>query len=308
MTMTASTTSTIDALLRDGWADHADRPEDVAARLADGIGGVASVAEVRPFAGLATHVFGEHLGRWQEGVTLLRALRALPVAATDGDAAAAIERSIAVLRYAEGDASVLEPFASADRASVLASASAALVGQRQTQRGIAAFRAALAIAGGGLPAGSPAVRALAVAGNNLASTLEDKHDRDAVETTAMVEAARVGLRFWQRAGTWLEEERAEYRLARCLLAAGELREAVASAARCLEICEANAADAFERFFAHAVLARTQRAAGDAAASEAARRAAHAAYDALDPSDRSACEVDLRALDEAAAAEPRPLLD
>ena len=44
-----------------------------------------------------------------------------------------------------------------------------------------------------MPDGSPALRALAVGGNNLAATLEEKPDRDARETRGMVDAARAAL-------------------------------------------------------------------------------------------------------------------
>ena len=61
----------------------------------------------------------------------------------------------------------------------------------------------------------------AVAGNNLAATLEEKPDRDAFETEGMLTAAQGGLHHWKLAGGWMEEERAEYRLARSLLQAGD---------------------------------------------------------------------------------------
>ena len=112
---------------------------------------------------------------------------------------------------------------------------------------------------------------------------------------AMVAAAESALAHWKIAGTWLEEERAEYRLARSQLQAGNSAAAVDRAHRCIEICEGNDAPAFERFFAHAVAALAQRAAGAAAAFDASRNRALALFEQMPQEDRNACEADLREL-------------
>jgi hypothetical protein len=139
------------------------------------------------------------------------------------------------------------------------------------------------------------VRALAIGGNNLAAALEEKADRDADETAGMVLAAEGGLAWWRRAGTWLEHERAEYRLAMSLLQAGRSADAAAAARRCLTLCTANDADAFERFFGHAALALALRAAGDAAGFETARQDALAAHARVPEGERAWCETDLKRL-------------
>ena len=56
-------------------------------------------------------------------------------------------------------------------------------------------------------------RALAITGNGLACTLEEKPDRTADERALMILAAQTARHHWAIAGTWLETERAEYRLA-----------------------------------------------------------------------------------------------
>jgi hypothetical protein len=86
----------------------------------------------------------------------------------------------------------------------------------------------------------------------------------------MMDAAQQARGAWARAGTWLNEERADYLLARCAAAVGDTAAALAHARSCLAICEANAADAFERFFAHEALGLALRAAGDADAADRAR--------------------------------------
>jgi hypothetical protein len=287
--------SEFDAFLEAGWNDHADRPAEVAERLAASLARVTAPESIVPYARLATHVYGEHLGQWRDGVALLERLRALPLAQGRDDVASALGRSIAALRYGAGDERALAALGAEDRIAALATASSALVGQKDCARGLAAYAAAIATAEGGLPSGSPAARALAVGGNNLAAALEEKGDRNADETRGMVSAAQSALKYWKLSGTWLEEERAEYRLAKSLLQAGDPATAAQAAQRCVAVCAANEAPAFERFFAVAVLALAQRAAGNAAASSEARAAAFAFYAQVPADDRRWCDDERRAL-------------
>jgi hypothetical protein len=103
------------------------------------------------------------------------------------------------------------------------------------------------------------------------------------------------LRYWKLAGTWLEEERAEYRLARSLSQAGDPGGAARSALRCIAICSKNHAPPLEQFFGHAVLALAKRAAGDDHAFEAVRKQALLFFDHVDANERPWCETELREL-------------
>lgn len=286
---------TFDAFIETAWNDHGDRPQDVADRLAASLHVVENPEHIPPFARLATHVFGEHLGQWRGGIDLLESLRRLP--AFDGGVAAAgaVTRSIATLRYASGDDTALEALSPDDRVSALAMAASAFTGRGEFTRAIAAYAESQQLASPGLPPGSPALRALAVGGNNLAAALEQKNDRDAAETAGMVAAAQGGLQYWKLAGTWLEEERAEYRLARSWLQAGDPGAAIQSAQRCIAVCQRHDAPAFEQFFGYAALALAQRAAGDAAAFAAARDRAVALVGQVPAEERQWCASDLAAL-------------
>jgi tetratricopeptide (TPR) repeat protein len=285
-----------DAFLETAWKDHGDHPEAVADRLAGALGLVEKPEHIGLLARLATHVLGEHLGQWQRGIDLLSALRGLP--AFDGSeevAAGPVRRSIAALRYASGDGSVLASLSVEDRTAVLASAAAAFTGRSEFKRAIAAYGAALELTGAGLPHGSPAIRSLAIAGNNLAAALEEKKDRDDVETQGMIAAARGGLQYWKLAGTWLEEERAEYRLARSLIQAGQATAAIECAERCIDVCKRNDAPPFEQFFGHAVLAVAQRAAGQSTAFAESRRVARRLFEQVPADEKSWCEAELKEL-------------
>ena len=284
-----------DAFLEAAWNDHGDRPREVADRLAASLDTITAPEHVAQYARIVTHVYGEHLGEWARGVGLLRSLRELPAFDRSPAAEGAVARGIGALRYVEGDARALEALSQDDRIAAIATAASAFAGLGEFKRALDAYAQALALADAGLPEGSPALRALAIGGNNLAAALEEKRDRDDAETQGMVAAAQSGLDYWKRAGTWFEEERAHWRLAKCLLAAGRPREAVASAVRCVEVCDRNEAPAFERFFGHAALALAHRESGDAEAFGASRRHAFACYEQVPDGERTWCEADLKAL-------------
>jgi hypothetical protein len=284
-----------DAFLQSAWNDHADRPQEVAERLAVSFEIIETAEQIPPFARLATHVFGEHLGQWSRGAAVLESLRTIPAFDTGPLVSGAVTRGVAVLRYASGDHGVLAPLTLDDRVSVLATAASAFAGLGQFKPAISTYDEAVQLAQIGLPPGSPAIRALAAGGNNLASALEAKRDRDAVETRGMIAAAEGGLAFWKLAGTWLEEERAEYRLARSLLEAGESGAAIDSARRCIAVCVGNNAPAFERFFGYAALGLAQRVSGDAAGFEASREQARRQFEAVTPDEAPWCKSALEEL-------------
>ena len=284
-----------DAFLEVAWKDHGDRPQEVADRLAASLHLVKEPEHIPPFARLLTHVFGEHLGQWRRGIELLESLRGLP--AFDGGATVAgpLNRSIATLRYVSGESAALESLSPEDRVSALATAASAFAGRSEFKQALTAYSEALQLASAGLPSGSPAIRALAVGGNNLAAALEEKKDRDDAETEGMIAAAQGGLQYWKQAGTWLEEERAEYRLARSLLHAGDQKGAIQSAERCIEVCKLNNAPALEQFFGYAALALAQRAAGDGDSFEASRNRALHLFEQVPQVEREWCESELKAI-------------
>jgi tetratricopeptide (TPR) repeat protein len=286
---------TYDEFIEGAWNDHGDHPQEVADRLAASLAVVKGAEHIPPFARLLTHVYGEHLGQWSRGIELLESLRRLP--AFDGSVAVAgaLTRSVATLRYAGGESSALEPLSAEDRIGVLAMAASAFAGQSEFKQSIGAYSEALRLADAGLPPQSPALRALAVGGNNLAAALEEKQDRDAAETEGMIAAAQGGLTYWKHAGTWLEEERAEYRLTRSLLQAGRLRDASESARRCIAVCERNDAPAIDTFFGYVVLALSQRASGDAEAFAESRGRALAFHAQVPVDEQRWCQSDLAEL-------------
>ncbi|MBK7331231.1 MAG: hypothetical protein IPI87_02000 [Betaproteobacteria bacterium] len=197
-----------DAFLEAAWNDHGDRPREVADRLAASLDTITAPEHVAQYARIVTHVFGEHLGEWARGVALLRSLREHPAFDRSSAAEGAIARGIGALLYAGGDARALEALSQDDRIAAIATASSAFAGLGEFKRALDAYAQALALADAGLPEGSPALRAFAIGGNNLAAALRRSATATTPRRRAWSPAAQSGLDYWKRAGTWFEEERA----------------------------------------------------------------------------------------------------
>ncbi len=247
-------------LIADGWARHEDEPQAVHDALARSVVRVTDEAQLHAFARLLTHVHAEHLDDRDAGVAVLDTLR-IRFEPDSRVGYRPATTAIGTLRFIDGDSGALDRLSGEERTSALATSASALAWRGSLDLAMPTFRRALAEASQGLPDGSAALRALASAGNNLAVMLERKPDRDTDQTTAMVEFADAALHYWQRAGGWLQEERAHYRCARSRIAAGRAHEAIACAERCLSTCESHAAPAYERFFAYVAGALANRAAG-----------------------------------------------
>jgi hypothetical protein len=285
---------TFDEMIEQAWDDHADHAVVVADRLAAAAPTIAAPAQFAPFASIVTHVYGEHLGECERGVALLSSLCKLPAYIDTPVVAGAVSRGVATLRLVGGDHAAAATLDDQNRAAALAMAASALSARGEHARALEVYAQAARIAPS-LAAGSPAFRALAIGGNNLSASLEDKQDRTPSETEGMVAAARGGLAFWRKAGTWLGEERALYRLARSLWAAAQPGEAALCAQECARVCDENNAPAFERFFASAVLARALREDGRAQDYRRVRHDALGWFDAVPEEEREWCEADLAEL-------------
>jgi hypothetical protein len=289
------------AFIDAAWSEHTVDPEGVAQRLSrSGTTLATQPADVLALMRLTGHLWGEHLGRWAEGVAQLRTWAALP--AWDGGPSLqdALACHVAALQWCAGRSDALKGLSSPQVVTALAYAAAAMTGRKERARAISAYGLAWDEVQDedGLaqwPHEAPVWRALAVAGNNLATELEELPSRSAAETVAMVQAAEGGLMAWRLAGTWLHEERAEYRLSCSLLKAGRPREALVAAQRCAALCQANDAPPFERFFAFAAQAQACRAANDAEGFAARRKEALHWHAQVPADEQQWCESDRQAL-------------
>ena len=287
------------AALAQAWNDHADNPRAVAARWPELQSLAIDEPQIERLVGLMHHVHGVHLGEWQAGAVALQSLRALSAFRDDGSSGQSLRRMLASLALCAGTPASADAFSVSDRIRVGAMAADNL-NSHDPARAAALLRQTLDLAQrSGLPDDDPMHRSVAAAANGLACALEAKPDRSADERALMILAAQAARHHWERAGTWLEVERAEYRLAMTWLQAGDLAQARQHAQACLEIVSANQGAALERFFGWEALAGVERTAGNAVGHARALEMAHATFGELSEDDQGWCKASLDEL----AAEP-----
>ena len=286
---------TFNEFLNQAWRDHATQSEQVATRLIDAIALIEKNEQIPAMAQLMTHVLGEHLGLWDKGIQFLQQLKTIPHFDSSSESNKAILRSISSLELAGGLRQSVEELSLSDQIRVLAIAASALTEQKNPEKAQKLFREAIDKAQQGIEKKDPANLALAMTGNNLACSLEEKTTRTSSETDLMILAAQVGRKYWEIAGTWLEVERAEYRLSQTFLKANDLVRALEHAQSCLEIVEKNKAPVLEFFFGYEALAQVEKARDNAIGFSKALEQMKIYFAKLDPQDQSWCESSLKKL-------------
>jgi hypothetical protein len=280
------------AALAQAWNDHADDPHAVAMRWPELRSLVTDEPQIERLAALMHHVHGGHLGEWQAGTAALQSLRPLGTFREDGDSGRSLRRLLASLELCAGTSTAADALAPSDRIRVGAMAAENLI-SHDIARADALLRQALELAErSALPDGDPTHRTLAAATNGIACTLEEKKDRSPDERALMIVAAQAARHHWERAGTWLNVERAEYRLAMTWLHAGDLAQARAHAQACLATVAANDAPALERFFGWEALGLVERAAGNGVEHARALGMARGAFAELSEDDQGWCKASL----------------
>jgi hypothetical protein len=285
------------------WNDHATQAEQVAKRLPQGLELLTDAKQIPLLAQLVTHVCGEHLGDWSGGISLLKRLTSVPCFVSGSEGERAIERSIAVLELAGELRNGVEEFSNSDQIRILASAAGAVCERHSIDRAGAFLREALAIAASELAKDDPAHRTLAISGNNMACTLEERPHRSAAATELMILAAQTGRKFWEIAGTWSNVALAEYRLSQTYLVAGQEPLARPHAEACLRLAKEHSAEntasnsaaasaaqgTLEGFYGCEALALCAKARGDQAAFAKAVDEARRFLDRQSEEDRAWCQ-------------------
>lgn len=280
--------------LEQAWKEHAADPQAVAEDLMSGAMLIQNDKHVVDFAALLTHVMGEHMGMWDEGVQALKYLIRHNTINDNESAKQSIRRSIAVLELGQKERNDVKDFSPSDQVQILGTAASALAGQKHLSRALEFFREGIKVAdSGALAEKDPAFRALAVAGNNLACTLEELEARTPEQNELMLLAAQTGRRFWEIAGTWLHVERAEYRLAMSHLKAALPEKALEHGRLCLAICEKNQAPALEFFFGWEAIAHAAAAMKDAGLLAEARTHVQKYFESISPDERAWAEDTLK---------------
>lgn len=279
---------TFEEYLNDAWASHPKQSAELLKNFKSNFALISSGDEITSMGHLITHVSGEHLGEWGKGIQLLQELRTHPQLKD----VAALNRFIASLSLSDDKNFSIENFSDSDKVRILAMTASALASQNDLDRAARYLAEAEEICHLKLDKKDPANRNLAVASNNLACTFEEKPTLTHDETYLMIHAAFCARKFWEVAGTWLEVERAEYRLAKTFLKADILDKAFFHAEKCLEIISAHGNDPLEVFFGMEVLAQVENARNNNLGREEAVKCMRETFEKLKPEDKVWCNETL----------------
>ncbi len=283
-------------LLQRAWADHGEDPRGVRKRIDALLPALHDTDHLVQVVRILTHLFGVHFGEIEEGIEALKHLRTHPVWSIDSPLEHAIARSIVSLELALDPTVSLDALPLSDKIQALSIATGALTEQGKHLAASSLLRQAVSFAALPLPTGDGAYRALAVAGNNLAVAFEELPLLDHEQRGAMLMAAHTSRVYWEKAGTWLEVERAEYRLSRSSLKGGDPEGAMHHAQACIRLCDHYNAPPLEIFFGIEALALALHAKGNEADYVARlKEKAEASFAALASEDRHWCESTLAAL-------------
>lgn len=281
--------------LNQAWQEHGNNPENVADRLNTGLSLIETDEQIQSLANLITHVYGEHLGLWEKGIELLEQIRRIPTINMTGESGISLVRYITSLEICSGRQKSMDDFSKSDRVRVLAMAASALSTQKRSEEAEKLFREALDNLNLITDHSDPAFRALAICGNNLACNLEEKVIRSQIEADLMILAALASRKCWEIAGTWLEVERAEYRLSQTYLKANDLTKSLEHAQSCLEIATENQAPPLELFFGYETLALAEKARGNLLGFEIAVKRLKENFECLSSEDKVWCRDSLNGI-------------
>lgn len=252
-----SVAETLRAFMDRAYNEHSDAPRAFADALAARAGALAADAEGAEAIRLAEHLM---LGHLADPRALQAFIEALPAGLPQAELVApSVQRAVWALAAVRGEPEPVLP--ALRRWASLQNAVLALsqLGHSARAQALLLRDEAEALA----HEEAPARRNFAISANNTAQHLRLGARGDAARDALMVSAAGLSRRAWEKAGNWMNVERAEYELAMCHAVLGQGATAVQHGALCLQICEAEQADAVEHFFAHEALVHAHRAAGQA---------------------------------------------
>ncbi len=247
--------------INEAWNLHVTDSQKAFNNLAIGFELLADEKDVLSLAHFILHVSGEHLQNFTEGILALKNLEK-KITVTP-ETKNILLRGQAILEIASGIQVELEKFSTSDQIIIYARLSAIKVEMKKISEAKKVIDRALNLVSlHELPGKDPAFRVLAIVGNNTASTLEEKMNRTIEEAELMLFMAQIARVYWEKAGTWMEVERAEYRLSASNLQASYFDRALIHAENCLRICQENNAPALEFFFGYEMLAKVEQGRGN----------------------------------------------
>lgn len=246
----------IDDLIRDGWAYHDTESERLATELEaanfDELTGDMPGQCLR----LSNHTIGEHLADWPRARRFAEAVWLAQKHQSPGEAFSA---NLAVARFMDGAEALaqqaeIDALQKADDQlaaylTVKSLIAGALAGSRRFSDAGLVIVAANHLAMD-LNASEAANRSMAVANNNLASDLVESLELDANGVRLMLDCAEAAQTFWNRCGTWVNEERALYLLALVHNRSGDHRLGLEHALAALDVIAENGEEPVDEAFIH----------------------------------------------------------
>ncbi|MES2801804.1 MAG: hypothetical protein V4654_04885 [Bdellovibrionota bacterium] len=281
--------------LNKAWDDHAKDAAQVTTTFSEGLKLVQNADQLAQLGRLSAHVFGEHLGKWDQGISFLNELKTHSQFTKNSEPEKLLMLYSASLALSGQKNPNLTKFSNSEQIRILAMSASSVYEQGSPDKAKEYFLKALDLAASKISKDDPANRSLAVAGNNLACSLEEKSSRNSIEDELMILAAKVARKFWEVAGTWKEVERAEYRLSYSFRQAGNFDESFAHAQLCVEICETNSAPALEFFFGYEALALVEKAKSNDLGYKTAVQQVTSYFEKLSEDDKSWCKSSLEKL-------------
>lgn len=284
---------TFEEYLNEAWANHPTHSAELLKSFEDNLSlissGISSRNDASAMGHLIAHVCGEHLGEWKKGIQLLKVLREHSQLKDQ----ATLDRFIAALSLGEDGSFSLRKFNDSDKVRIYAMTATALTSQNDVARAGLYLEEAERICRVILDKKDAAFRSLALAANNIACTLEEKSTSTEEEINLMIRAAYISRKLWEMSGTWVEVERAEYRLAKIFLKADILDLAYIHAENCLEIIANNGNDPLEYFFGLEAMALIENARKNSLGYYEAFRSMRATLAKINPEDREWCKNTLQ---------------
>ncbi|MBY0413889.1 MAG: hypothetical protein K2Q18_06975 [Bdellovibrionales bacterium] len=274
--------------LDQAWTLHATDSKKVLSEMKSNLLLAETYEDLLSLAHLLNHVAGVHLGEWSEGINLMNELKNHK----EMKDLTPFDRYITSLSLGKNPDHNLSEISNPEKARIWAMTASALGSLGIARRAKEYLENAKNLALKELDLMDPAHRNIAVAGNTIASTLEEKTERSPEENDLMKYAAFIGREFWEKAGTWLEIERAEYRLANTFLTLRDFKEATKHAELCLAMVIANGDVALEGFFGYETIAKIARASGDETSYRIAKEKMKEYFYKLSDADKSWCEKEL----------------
>jgi hypothetical protein len=177
------------------WNGHAADSAKVADSLKQGLALIQTQDHLGQLAHLAHHVYGEHLGQWEQGINFLNLLAQHPQLGKDSEIDKSMIRFIDSLILSNGDEMNLSEKPFSDQIRILALSANALGLQNQIDRTKLYLSRALELAQAEISKEDVANRTLAICGNNLASSLAEKNNLSDVEVDLMIFAAKMARKY-----------------------------------------------------------------------------------------------------------------